>query len=384
MKDLKIKTTIDISQAAYAGTGVGNFTKSLAISLCKYGKKINWQFFYSTFRNPLPKELLSTIKKYPNYKLPFPPTLLEFLWNSLRFPPADTIAKNTHWWISSDWTEPPVKKAKKATIIHDLAFLRFPETIHPKILKVQKRRISLVIKETDLVITDSLTTKNDLKELVKKPQTKEILGVSGFEVERFLNVPIITIYPGVEITKPPKKSQIMKRLRIQPKKYLLTVGKLEPRKNLKRLITAFAASKLAKEFKLVIVGPKGWGENLKPQKNVVLAGFVNDKDLAFLYKNASALVFPSLWEGFGYPLLEAGLHRLSIICSDIKIFKEITRGHAFFFNPKNEKHIKQALEKAIENREVLQKNAQNFYSIAKRFTWASYVKNLEKALLEFL
>ena len=185
MNNLKIKTTIDISQAAYAGTGVGNFTKNLAKSLIKYGKKINWQFFFSTFRKPLPKGLLQTIKKHPNYKLPFPPTLLELLWNRFRFPPADFIVKETDWWISSDWTEPPIKKAKKATIIHDLAFLKFPETIHPKILKVQKKRLALVIKETNLVITDSLTTKNDLKELVKKTSVKTTLDISNLEVERF-------------------------------------------------------------------------------------------------------------------------------------------------------------------------------------------------------
>ena len=376
MRKLKPKAIIDISQSAFEGTGVGRFTLGLAKALNKYSKKIAWTFFFSSLRRKPPYEIRNFKKLF---KLPLPPKFFEIFWNKFHILSPEILFKNYDFWISSDWVEPPVKKLQKITIIHDLVFLKYPKTVHPRILKNQRLRFKWLIKEAKLAITDSLTTKNDLKNLLKKQKIQKLLNVSTIDVERFLNIPIITIYPGVEVLKP-QNNKILKKLNLTPRKYFITVGKLEPRKNLKRLINVFEKLDV-KDFKLVIIGPKGWEEIKVKNKNIVLPGFVKDEDLYALYKNAFALVSASLWEGFGYPLIESALLKTPVICSNIQIYKEITRGHALFFNPKNVKEIKQTLEKALSQKEILQKNANNLYKIAKFYNWKNYVENFEKAIL---
>lgn len=383
MKNSKPKVIIDISQSAYQGTGVSRFTIGLAKALSKYSKKISWHFFFSSFRKNLPDEI-KKIKSIKIYKLPLPPKFYEIVWNKFHIIKPETFLKDFKLWISSDWVEPPVKKLKKATIVHDLVFLKYPETLHPRILKNQILRFKWIIKESNLVITDSLTTKNDLKELLRKKKTREILNVSNIDLEKFLNIPITTIYPGVEKPKLVKQAQkILKTLSLKPKKYFLTVGKLEPRKNLKRLIKAFESLNKS-DFKLVVVGPKGWSDIKTKSKNILFTGYVKDEELYQLYKNAYAFVSASLWEGFGYPLVESALLKTPVICSDIQIYKEITRGHAVFFDPKNVKEIKNALEFGLENTEILKKNAKNFYQSAKIYNWKNYVEIFENELVQIL
>ncbi len=381
MKNLQTKAVIDISQAVYKGTGVGRFTTQLAINLLKYSKKISWGFFFSALRQPLP-EFANRISKKQLHRFYFPPTLLDLLWNKLHLFPAEKFVKEYNWWVASDWTEPPTLSMKKATIIHDLAFLRYPETVHKKIFQAQKNRLKWIIKESNLIITDSKTTANDLKTLIRKKRVKNLLKLTNIDIERVANIPIVTIYPGVEIKRPTKieEKKTLNFYGIEPKKYFLTVGKLEPRKNLKRLITAFSKIK-KKDIKLVIVGPKGWEKNLEKKENIIFTGLIPDWQLFSLYKNAIALVYPSLWEGFGYPIIEAGLLKTPVICSNIEIFKEITANTALFFNPKNTNSIKNALQKALEDKSMLNNLKEKLFKVTKRYNWKEYVKNLENNLI---
>ena len=112
----KISAIIDISQAAYKGTGVGRFTTGLCLALLKFSKRINWKFFFSSFRLKIPAKLSNRLKKEQVHQLKLPPLFLELLWNKLHFFNIENFVGQTNWWISSDWIEPPSKKAKNYNI----------------------------------------------------------------------------------------------------------------------------------------------------------------------------------------------------------------------------------------------------------------------------
>ena len=351
---------IDISQIVYAGTGVARFTDGLVKAVCKYDKTNQWTFFFSSLRQKLPNEIKSCINKQGGKIIQYtlPPTLLSIIWNDLHLYDVENIAPNLDWFITSDWTEPPAKKTKKATIVHDLVYLRYPETVDSKILKVQQKRLQLVKKESNLIISDSICTKNDLIELLKIPENK-----------------IKVIYPGVEINSSTiDKEQIISKFGLhQP--YILTVGKSEPRKNIKRLISAFQQINHP-EIDLVIVGPKGWDDlNIKGEQ-IHCLGFVNDQELATLYQNCLFFTLPSIWEGFGYPVIEAMQAGAPVTCSNTSSIKEIAGNAALTFNPLQISDIKSALQMMIDDQPLRTRLISMGKKQQQLFNWENYYNEL--------
>lgn len=167
---------IDISQIAHEGTGVAEYTKRLVEKLLEIDKQNEYILFYTSLRRDiarLPSRqgywILDICKlnpkvKFKKYKLP--PTFLEFLWNRLHVVPIEWFIGEVDVFISSDWTQPPTKSAKKVTIIHDLSPLLFPEEHHQMIVEVQRRRLNWVKRDCDAVICDSEATKRDVIKLI--------------------------------------------------------------------------------------------------------------------------------------------------------------------------------------------------------------------------
>jgi len=160
-----MKIGIDISQIVYEGTGVANYTKNLVESLLKIDKKNEYIFFFASLRKKPPK-----LPHVRSFKIP--PTILEFLWNRLHICPIEWFIGKVDVFFSSDWTQPPTIRAKKVTTIHDLSPWKYPETFHPKIVKVHQRRVKWVKKECDAIICDSQATKKDVIEILRIPEGK--------------------------------------------------------------------------------------------------------------------------------------------------------------------------------------------------------------------
>lgn len=180
-----MKIGIDISQMAYEGTGVSQFIKELAGNLLRQDRKNSYILFGSSFRNK--KNLREASRHFDdsNHRstiklFSFPQTLLDFLWNRLHILPIEWLIGNVDVFITSDWTEPPTIKAKKATILYDLIVYKYSSETDKKIIKVQKQKLKWVKKESDLIFCISEATKKD---------AMEILGIE----EKRLKV----IYPGV-------------------------------------------------------------------------------------------------------------------------------------------------------------------------------------------
>lgn len=165
---------------AFEGTGVGNFIKSLVESLLQIDSENEYILFFSSMRRKFPNQFQNPNIQIKKFK--FPPVLLDLLWNRLHILPIETLIGDVDVFISSDWTQPPTKSAKKATILYDLIVYKFPHETDRKIVETQKRRLKWVIKECEIIFCISESTRKDAIEL---------LGIE----EKKLKV----IYPGVEI-----------------------------------------------------------------------------------------------------------------------------------------------------------------------------------------
>lgn len=190
-----MKIGIDISQMAYEGTGVANYLTGLVEALLKIDQKNEYILFFSSMRRSaswrtnfkflnkfLPCRQAGQITilniQVRNFKIP--PLILDILWNRLHIVPIEWLIGDVDVFISSDWTQPPTKRAKKATILYDLIVYKYPKETAQKIVNTQKRRLNWVKKECDVIFCISEATKRD---------AMEILEIS----EKKLKV----IYPGV-------------------------------------------------------------------------------------------------------------------------------------------------------------------------------------------
>ncbi len=175
-----MKIGIDISQLAYERTGVANYLKSLIEHLLEIDTNNQYVFFFSGLRRKLPNYSFLHAKNVTVKTYAFPPTVLDILWNKLHIFPIEYLIGDVDVFITSDWAEPPVKKAKKMTILYDLIVYKFPEETDTKIVDVHKRKLGWVKKETDRIICISESTKKD---------AKDILGITEDRLE--------IVYPAI-------------------------------------------------------------------------------------------------------------------------------------------------------------------------------------------
>ncbi len=366
-----MKIGIDISQIVYQGTGVANYTRHLVENLLKVDKKNQYILFFSSLRRKLtpmnqpsfPKKSKKVIVK----KFKFPPSFLHILWNQLHVFPVEKLTGSIDIFHSSDWTQPPTL-AKKITTIHDLTTLRCPESQHPQIIKIQKARLNQVKKEADLILCDSLSTKKDVVKLLKIPSKK-----------------IKVVYLAVDkIFKPEKDKNKIKKTRQKykiPGDYILSVATREPRKNLKSTIEAFLKLK-PKNLKLVLVGKYGWGKDIHSQKNILKIGFVPKEDLPLLYSGAKVFVYPSLYEGFGLPVLESLSCGCPVVTSNLSSLPEITSKAAILVNPQNTKEISKAIYTILYNTKLAAEFTEKGLKQAKKFSWKKTATETLKAYEE--
>lgn len=171
---------IDVSQIAYEGTGVSQFIVNIVDHLVRIDKNNQYILFFSSLR----KQFLISNFKFLNKSLPrrqagqiqnsnfkiktfkFPPFLLDLLWNKLHIVPIEWLIGDVDFFITSDWTEPPTRRAKKATILYDLSIYKYPKETDKKIVDTQKRKLKWVKKESDIIFCISEATKKDAMEIL--------------------------------------------------------------------------------------------------------------------------------------------------------------------------------------------------------------------------
>lgn len=363
---------IDISQIIYQGTGVARFTYHLTKSILAARTPHRFTFFFSSLKHNLHADIISEIKQTDHRLVRWyvPPRMLSLMWNEAKWRNTMPVPHEFDLFISSDWTQPPVKIAQKqATIVHDLVFRKMPETVDPLILSTQSKRLSHVVKECAQIWCDSASTKADLRSEYQDISAKVSVN-----------------YPGISRLSVPTSARF--NYAFKPGEYWFAVGKVEPRKNLKILIEAFIHLIQDPQFahlSLVIAGPRGWDVDTSvfQHPKILMLGAVSDEDLATLYTHALAFVFPSLYEGFGIPPLEAMTLGCPVIMSNSSSLTEIAdERSALYFDPRNMDELVSAMRFMALQPQARQSFIDNGHTNVKRFTHEAYLANMLESIEE--
>lgn len=358
---------IDVSSVCYQ-TGVSNYTLNLVRNLIKIDSKNQYKLFFSSLRQPLPQdiEVLSRHQNVSIYQYRLPPTLLQILWNQLRIFPIEFFIGKCDIFHTSDWTQPPTLKAKTIATIHDLTPFLYPQWHHPKVIKAHKNKMYWASKKCFRFICVSQNTQKDLIKLfpgIKIDQTSVIYEAAENKYGQFL-----TLSHEDQL----KKKDIIKK-QYGLNNFVLAQGTREPRKNLDRLVQAFInfKNKYPKSTaELAITGKYGWGKDITQHPSYVkILGFIPERDMVALHASATCLAYPSLYEGFGLPLVKSLKVGTPIITSNTSSMPEIVQNCAILIDPSSTSNITNALEKILHSQKLRQRLSQEGIIQSQKFTW---------------
>jgi glycosyltransferase involved in cell wall biosynthesis len=348
-----MRIAIDISQIIY-GTGVSVYTQKLVESLAKIDCTNDYLLFGGSLRRQ------SELKAYGAKTFPISPKIADFIWNRLHILPIEKLIGKTDVFHSSDWTQPP-SGAFKVTTVHDLIPIKFPKFIHPEIVAVHKRRLEWVKKEIDRVIVPSTQTKEDLIQY----------GISESKIRLISEAPV-----NLPVNSE-KVEEIKRKYKIGNSKFLIGVG-VTPIKNTQRIIKAFELASGGMDFKLILVGRPSNIE-IEETRGVRLTGAVSNEELAALYSGAEALIYPSLYEGFGIPILDAFACSCPVVTSDLSSMAETAGDAAILVDPYSIDSIAEGIKKAIDNKKgLIEKGLRRI----KGFSWTKTAEETLKVYQE--
>ena len=364
------KISLELQWAIGKKTGVGWYIYNIVRELNK-SRKNEYVAEFVNFLNKYDarKEINCDIEIKENKLMPY--KIYNFLTKKLN------ISHNLIFGTKSDiyhffnFTIPKNIKGKVINTIYDTVFISAPETMGDrKTLKEYKYGA----QKSDLIITISESAKKDIVDHLKVPKEK-----------------IKIIYPGIDFEKYSREIEKNKLRKIRkkyklPKKYILYLGTIEPRKNIVRIINSFLEYRnLTKsDIKLVIAGGKGWKyEKImklveQNKENIVLTGYIEEEDKISLYKMAEIFVFPSLYEGFGMPVLEAMACGVPVITSNVSSLPEVAGKAAILVNPLKVEEMTDAYSKILSNEEFRKKMIEEGIEQSKKFQWKESARKLEK------
>jgi len=357
-----MKIAIDVSQMCYEGTGVARYVQGLSRAMLEansghefllYAGVLRRRSFFTTLQHTMPWDQASW------RLLPLPPKLAGLALNL--FPiRIDKLVGKVDLLHTSDWTEPSTNYPT-VTTVHDLVFKKYPETVDACILKTQTRRLAKIAKSQTQIIADSMSTKNDLMEIYHLDSAR-----------------ITVVHPGIDKQYVPQSKKEIDRVKTKyhlPDKFVLSVGTQEPRKNMARLIEA--TSKL--NIPLVLIGKYGWGDPNIPglkgdhKPGMYALGYVPDSDLPALYCAAAVFAYPSLYEGFGFPVLEAMACGTPVVTSNLSSLPEVAGDAGVLVDPIDVSSISSGINFALNNRmSLIKKGIQQ----AQKFTWERAAKQV--------
>ena len=346
---------IDISQIVY-GTGVSFYTRSLVKNLLKIDSDNKYCLFAGALRSR--KTLLKYIQEFEAYKdkyntkiYPFSPSIFDFIFNKVHFLPIELFTGKIDVFHSSDWVQPKTN-CFNVTTIHDLSPIIYPNFSDRNTVEVHKRRLKKIFAEIDRVIVPSKATENELLRIGYDPNKIRVIHEASGEAFYKRSTD--------EVEK------IKKSLKIRGK-YILAVG-VGKRKNTKGILKGFDLSRAGKDINLVIAGiPDEHSE----KRGVIYTGMLDDSKLACLYSGAEALVFPSFYEGFGLPILQAFACECPVVTSNLSSMLEIASDAAVLVDPHDASSIADGILKALQGpKGLIQKGIQR----SKDFSWEKAAK----------
>jgi glycosyltransferase involved in cell wall biosynthesis len=341
-----VRIAFDVSPLSHPPLGIGNYIRGSLGGLAQAadGRHEIVAFAPTSLRGPgRIREALAGIDV--DLRLwPLPAShAFRTLWSRVGRPPAERFLGSFDVLHFSDWMYPAQAKGLRATTIHDLVPLHFPDWCTERTIAMHTRKFENTALTCDLVFVNSAFT--------------------GADVTRTLGIPpekIRVARPGLRTAfRPDGERASLER------PYALTVATLEPRKNLTTLLEAHA--RLTDELLLAVVGAEGWGEQpLLDRPGVRKLGFVPDEELARLYRGAEVVVYPSRFEGFGIPIVEAMACGAPVVASAHHSLDEACGDAAVRVDPEDRDAIAQGIHRALADREQLVRTGREH---ARSFSW---------------
>ncbi len=375
------RIAIDYTPAYEQGGGIGRYVRELTSALSQIDTKNKYRLFVAgTSKNDLPIPLSLNFNWSPTT---ITPPWLARIWHRARLPiPIELMTGRIDLLHATDFVLPPTLPTTKTLLtVHDLSFVRVPETASPSLKAYLDRVVPRSVKNANHILADSKATKNDLIEIYHTPADKITVLLSGVD-ERF---------------KPIENQDFLNNVRqkygLTELDYVLSVGTVQPRKNYSRIILALKQlHNQGIHIHYAIAGGKGWLEDEMYQtiketsleEYVHLLGFVDDQDLPALYSASSCLVITSLYEGFGLPILESMACGTPVITSNLSSLPEVAGEAGILIDPYNVDELVKNLKTILQNTAYKDQLTQAGYEQVKKFTWeksAQHLKSVYENLL---
>lgn len=354
-------------------TGVGNYTYHLATEFRRLKPDFDYTYYYGYFSKrlkfyPRDSRFLNFIKEITK-KIPMISSYARSVNNKLSF----WHLKRYDVYFEPNFIPLDIKAKRKVTTVCDFSFYLHPEW-HPKErVDYFSKNFFKRIGKSDFIITPSKFVEREAREILKIKDCK-----------------IVTIPLGYnDLFKAMGKEKIKNKLY---ENYILFVGSIEPRKNLVSLLKAYLLlpEYIRKEFKLLLVGFKGWGNKEilelldKLQGSVDYLGYVKNEELVDLYRGASCFVYPSLYEGFGLPPLEAMACGCPVVVSQVTSLPEICGDAACYVDPYDVESMAEGMHKVLMDEAMRQNLIKKGLERAKLFSWEKAAKEHLKVFDEVL
>ena len=368
-----LRIGIDISTLLNHGPdiGAGRYIINLIRSLLRIDKKNTYVLTGRYITGEYLPEIYDLKSQFPDNKIK-----LEFygttskklkLWDKIRFPLLELKGLKADILHCPDYLIPPTMNKNIILTIHDLAFIRFPEFNFDWFIKKYTGEIKRNARISKKIIADSESTRNDIVNFLGiDPAGVEVVYLAADEIFR-------------KLSEKEKSTEVLKKYQLD-KKYILSVGTIEPRKNFAALIRAFnniKKSKTGSGYKLVIVGRTGWKseatyqerENSPYSDDILFTGRITDQYLVQLYNWAELFVYPSLFEGFGLPPLEAMSCGLPVIAYDTSSLKEVIGDAGKLVETGDETELENQVLHVLENEKIKRELSSKSLIQAKKFRW---------------
>ena len=346
-----MRIVLDVSPLSRPRTGIGNYVRGMMVGLAEATQGEHELVAFGPSGPNGRRRIRETLAGLPvEVRLPLLPRAQAWRsgWSRIGRPPVESVAGPLDVFHFSDWMYPSQRGGVRATTVHDLVPLRFPEWVEPATLRMHGPKYANAARTCDRVFVNSKFTAGEVREL---------LGVAE---ER-----IVVAYPGID----PRFRPEGERADLGGP-YVLAVSTLEPRKNLPRLVEAYRRASL-NGLELVVAGAPGWGGVRVEGDGIRWLGEVEDDRLARLYRGARCVAYVSLYEGFGLPVLEAMACGAPVVAGRNDASEEVAGAAAVLVDPLDADAIAAGLAEAVGRRDELRELG---LERARAFDWREVAK----------
>jgi glycosyltransferase involved in cell wall biosynthesis len=344
---LPVRLAVDDSAAFNQGAGIGRYARNILPHATRHLAGTAVTLWYAP-SHPGPArfepETLAAFTGQPVPRVrrgPLSRRRMDQLWFRARLPlPFRALAGPSDLIYSPDFTAPPDGRTRRIVTVHDLAFLVCPERAPAPLRRYLSSVVPVQVASAVHVVAVSHSTKDDLARYLHVDRDRVTVVPNGVEDRFFCAAPL--------------DDDARRKLGL-PASYLLSVGTLEPRKNHLTLFAAIEQLGKRVDLPLVVAGRRGWAyepilraaEPLQERRRVILLDYVPDAHLPGLYAGASAVVYPSWYEGFGLPVLEALAAGVPVVAGDVPALREVGADAAMFVPPESAEAIAEAIERSL-------------------------------------